>query len=302
MRGLRKVSVAVSAFALAAMLGGCGGDHTTPQSNPPSSGTPLLPSVERDNAIADQVPAKIRSTGKMTVGINVPYEPNEFVDRTGTLVGFDVDLMNSIGTVLGVVPDFRRSKFAALITDIPKGRYDLAISSITDNSRREKSMDFVTYFNAGVSWASRAGDLVDPSEACGKRVVVKAGTVADRVDVSARSDACKAQGRKEIVVIGVGDQDEVTRTLLSGKADAMAADSPLVAYQVKQSSGQLVLAPGVFLSQPYGIAFEKGSALVEPVRAALQSLMDSGEYQRIARKWGVENGTIPSALINGAYG
>lgn len=133
-------------------------------------------------------------------------------------------------------------------------------------------------------------------------MAVKTGTVADRVDVDARSRSCVANGRKAIVVVRAADQDEVRTILLSGRADAMAADSPIAAYQVKESDGALVLAPGVFLSQPYGIAFAKNSKLVEPVRAAVQSLMDSGQYLRIAQKWGVDNGTIPSAVVNGAYG
>lgn len=262
----------------------------------------VTPTVERDDSIAALVPATVRKTGKIRVAVNVPYEPNEFLDRSGKLVGFDIDLMNAIGTVMGVRPEYVRVGFPTLITQTPKGRYDAAISSLTDNLDREQTMDFVTYFSAGVSWASKASNPVDPDDACGKRVVVKNGTVAQRVDVTSRSRKCTTTGRKPIVVVPVDDQDAVAPTLTAGKADAMAADSPIVAYEVKNSKGELTLAPGVFYSQPYGIAFKKGSSLVEPVRAALQSLMDSGEYERIAQTWGITNGTIPSAVVNGAYG
>lgn len=298
-----KVAVLAVVVPTVLALGGCGGDTSAGSSSTSSSmtSTSATPTVERDEALAAAVPAKIRSRGALTVGINVPYEPNEFLDDSGKLVGFDVDLIGAIGTVLGLKPQFARSTFGALLAGVPKGRYDVAISSITDTAQREKAMDFVTYFNAGISWASTAGKVVDPDDACGKRVAVKRGTVAQRVDVAGRSKACIAKGRKAIVVVPVDDQDAVLETLTAGRADAMAADSPIVAYEVDKSNGALVLAPGVFLSQPYGIAVEKNSPLVEPVRGALQSLMDSGEYQRIAEKWGVDNGTIPTAIINGAH-
>lgn len=303
MRRQLKIAVLALAVSSALTVGACGSDPAdTVSSSAPSStaATSVPPTVERDDALAATVPEAIRSTGTLTVGINVPYEPNEFLDGSGKLVGFDVDLMDAIGTVLGLKPQFQRRTFAALLAGVPKGRYDLAISSITDTAQREKVMDFVTYFNAGVSWASRAGNVVDPDDACGKRVAVKRGTVAQRVDVAGRSKACVAGGRKAIIVVPAEDQDAAVETLVAGKADALAADSPIVAYEVDRSNGALVLAPGVFLSQPYGIAFEKNSPLIEPVRGALQSLMDSGAYQRIAEKWGVDNGTVPTAIINGA--
>lgn len=307
MGGIRKLRTSAAVLAVVGMafgVAGCGssGDPVVESSTKSSTSTPATTTIARDDALASLLPEALRTSGTMTVGTNVPYEPNEFLDRSGRLVGFDIDLMNAVGQVLGVRPDYQRMAFASMLDKVSDGGVDAAISSITDTSEREKSMDFVTYFNSGVSWASRTNDQVTPGDACGKRVVVKAGTVADRVDVAARSKACTSKGDKLITVVRVADQDAVAPTLQAGKADAMAADYEVTAYEVKKAGGALTLAPGVFLSQPYGIALKKGSPLVEPIRGAVQSLMDSGDYQRIADKWGVGAGTIPGALVNGSYG
>ena len=42
------------------------------------------------------MPEAIKSSGKLIVGVNIPYAPNEFKDPSGKIVGFDVDLMNAI--------------------------------------------------------------------------------------------------------------------------------------------------------------------------------------------------------------
>ncbi|WP_306326675.1 transporter substrate-binding domain-containing protein [Streptomyces venezuelae] len=50
-----------------------------------------------------------------------------------------------------------------------------------------------------------------------------------------------------------------------------------------------------------GIGISKDQAgLKEAVRAALQSLMDDGSYQKILGKYRVPNIAIPKATVNGA--
>ena len=47
-------------------------------------------------AIAATLPAEIRDSGRLTVGVNVPYAPNEFKNSAGDIVGFDVDLIHAV--------------------------------------------------------------------------------------------------------------------------------------------------------------------------------------------------------------
>ena len=71
--------------------------------------------------IAATVPEDIRSTGRLIIGVNVPYAPNEFKDASGAIVGFDVDLMNAITRTLGLVPEYRETPFDAIIPSV-RGR------------------------------------------------------------------------------------------------------------------------------------------------------------------------------------
>ena len=78
------------------------------------------------------------------------------------------------------------------------------------------------------------------------------------------------------------------------------ADSPVAAYQVKQSGGQFKLVGTPYGTAPYGIAIPKDSGLAEPVLAAVKQLISDGQYKTILTKWGIEAGAISDPVINGA--
>jgi polar amino acid transport system substrate-binding protein len=78
------------------------------------------------------------------------------------------------------------------------------------------------------------------------------------------------------------------------------ADSPVAAYQVKQSGGTFKLSGKPYGTAPYGIAIPKNSGMAAPVQAALKHLIANGTYLRILTRWGVQDGAITNPVINGA--
>ena len=251
-------------------------------------------------SIAATLPDGIRSSGRLIVGVNIPYAPNEFRDGYGQLVGFDVDLMNAVTRVLGVTPEYREVDFNTILPSVGSGDFDIGMSSVTDTDERERLVDFVTYFRAGTLWAQRPGPPIDPGHACGLRVGVTTGVIQQTDELPHKSDACVAAGLPPIESVVFERQDDLTTALLAGHVDAMSADSPVTGFAIKTSGGALVPAGDVFDAAPYGYPVRKGSPLAESVRQALEHLMKSGEYRTIATLWGVERGTIDRPVINGA--
>lgn len=262
----------------------------------------VVPSVTQQTAVANVLPAKIKAAGKLVVAVNVPYAPNEYKNSAGKIVGFDVDLMDATAKVLGLKATYREASFDKIVPAVKAGTYDVGMSSFTDNKEREKTVDFVTYFNAGTQWASAKGKAVDPNNACGIKVAVQATTVQDTDDIPARSKKCLAAKKKAIKKLKFQSQAEATNALVLGKVNAMAADSPVTAYAVKQAGGKIALSGPIYDAAPYGWAVAKGSKLSTAMQKALQSLISSGTYDKICKKWGVDAGEIKTAEINGATG
>jgi ABC-type amino acid transport substrate-binding protein/predicted Ser/Thr protein kinase len=302
----RRALAVASAVVLVAALGtfgvlqwrGRGGD-TRPASVAETTATPVAaPGAVPE--LAATVPEDIRKTGRLLIGVNVPYAPNEFKDTSGQIVGFDVDLMNAVARTLGLVPDYRETGFEAIIPSIRAGDFNVGMSSFTDTKDREGSADFVTYFEAGTLWAQKAGAGVDPNNACGLRIGVQYATIQETEEIPAKSQACTEAGNAAIDKVVYVSQDDLNAALVAGEVDAMSADSPATGFAVKTSGGALEPAGEIFDTAPYGWPVAKGSGLAEPLRQALEHLMRTGEYKTIATMWGVEKGIIDKPAINGA--
>jgi ABC-type amino acid transport substrate-binding protein len=246
------------------------------------------------------VPEDIRKSGRLVIGVNVPYAPNEFKNSSGEIVGFDVDLMNAVAKTLGLTPDYRETAFESIMPSVSSGSFNAGMSSFTDTKEREADVDFVTYFQAGTLWAQRAGSTVDPDAACGLKIGVTYASIQETEEVPAKSDQCVAAGVSPIDKVVYTRQDDLTAALIAGEVEAMAADSPVTGFAVKLSGGQLAPAGEIFDTAPYGWPVAKGSGLAESLRRALEHLMQTGEYKTIATMWGVEKGMIDKPVINGA--
>jgi ABC-type amino acid transport substrate-binding protein len=129
---------------------------------------------------------------------------------------------------------------------------------------------------------------------------VKYASVQETVEVPAKSDQCVAAGVSPIEKVVYTRQDDLTAALIAGDVEAMAADSPVTGFAVKLSGGALEPAGEIFDTAPYGWPVAKGSGLAEPLRRALEHVMQTGEYKTVATMWGVEKGMIDQPVINGA--
>jgi polar amino acid transport system substrate-binding protein len=255
--------------------------------------------VSKDSSLASSVGTGVKIPGKMVVGVNVPYSPNEF-KQGGKIVGFDVDLLDATAKVLGLTTEYREAGFDKIVPAVEGGTYDIGMSSFTDNKDREKTVDFVTYFRAGYLWAAPKGKTVDPTNACGLTVAAQSDTTEQLDELPALSKQCTDAGKKAIKVLSYGSQADATNAVVLGKADAMSADSPVTAYAIKQNSDKLVQAGDIREAAPYGWPIKKGSPLVQAMQKAVQKLMDDGTYHKICTKWGVQSGEIKTAEINAA--
>lgn len=295
-RALALTAVATTALALSA----CGSDSLT-QDSGSSSSTSAVATSGPDEALVAKLPAKIKSAGKIVVGTDASYAPSEFLDADGkTVKGFDVDLFNAVAAKFGVTVDWQPAKFDSIIAGVQGGKYDMGVSSFTINDDRKKVVNMVSYFNAGTQWAAASGNPknVDPAKPCGLNVAVQQGTVQQEEDLPPKEAACKAEGKPINVLVYEG-QDEATAAVATGKADAMLADSPVVAYAVQQSGGKLEAAGEIYDAAPYGYVVPKDQAdFAQALADALKALDASGDYKTILKNWGVDAGAISDFAVN----
>ena len=299
-RTLRRVAWPAVLSAAVLGLAACGdGNDATTTAAKPSAATRTTATINED--VAALVPAKVKAKGTLTVAADATYAPNEFIGSDGkTVEGTDADLASALATVMGLTAKVVNASFDSIIPSLEGHKYDLGMSSFTDTKEREKVVDFVTYFSAGTSFFTQADggpDVTTLADLCGEKVSVEKGTTqAD--DATAQAKKCAA-GQKATVLV-FPDQNAANLALSSGRATVGMADTPVAAYQVKQSQGQFKLSGESYGTAPYGIAIPKDTDLEQAVLAGVKELMKDGTYLAILRKWGIETGAIDNPTINGA--
>jgi polar amino acid transport system substrate-binding protein len=300
---MRKLVAAIGALVLVlGVLSGCGSSSS---SSSTASGSTASSTPSVDSSLAAQLPAAIKSKGTLNVATEAQYAPNEFIAPDGhTVIGMDAELMDAIASTLGLKAKLINSDFETIIPGLAAGRYDLGISSFTDTKEREKTVDFVDYFEAGISFYAKSSanpGVSTVADLCGKTVAAEKGTV-ETEESEAQSKKCTKEGKKSVTTLSFPGQNAVNLAVSSGRAELGMADSPVADYQVKQSNGGFKLIGKEYEVAPYGIAIPKKSGMTQPVLGAVKALIADGTYAKILAKWGLQSGAITAPKVNGAIG
>ena len=103
-------------LAVALVAAGCGEKSDTGGGSTATTSA-AAPSV--DEALAAKVPDAVKSDGKLVIGTDSSYPPNEFLDTDGkTVIGWDVDLFNAVAAKLGLKTEWQSAVFDAIIPGI----------------------------------------------------------------------------------------------------------------------------------------------------------------------------------------
>ncbi len=266
----------------------------------------ILTAVKVDSALAAKVPAAIKSAGTLKVGSNVQSPPNNFYAADGTtVVGYEKDLMTAIAAQLGLKVTYSDMAFASLITSLAANRIDVTIAGTNDNKTRQQKIDFVDYFNSGITIMVQKGNptgIKSSADLCGKSIAVVTGTSQEDF-ASAESTTCTNDGKKALQVTATDSDSQNQTQLRTGRVAAILNDLPSAVY-ISRTAGdgkyfQVVNQPPVD-GAPYGIGVSKtNSALTGAIQGSLQKLIANGQYGAILKAWQVQSGAATKAVING---
>lgn len=215
------------------------------------------------------------------VGTNAEYQPFEFVDENGKVVGFDVDLVNEIGKRAGFKPEFVNTKWDGIFVALANGEFSTVASAVTITDERKKTIDFSDpYFNAGQAIAVKADNttITGPDNLTeGVKVGVQLGTTGDIWLTEHTKADVKRFDENTLAVQALG----------AGDVDAVVADSPTLADIVRKSPDlKLKVVGQPFTEELYGIGIRKGQdELKANINKALADMKKDGTYDTIYNTW-----------------
>ncbi len=307
-----------AALSAALLLSACGGGNDASAGSGSDEGegssdsavpdtSAIVDGVTEDPAIAGALPAVLSTDGTLVIGSNVQSPPNNFYAEDGsTPVGFEVDLITSIGRKLGLEVEYQDMAFDSLITSLQSGRVDATIAGMNDTAERQEAIDFVDYFTSGITIMVQAGNPAEigaSEDLCGKKIAVVQGTTQEAF-AAEQTTKCEAAGDPALDVTSTPSDSQNQTQLRTGRVDAILNDLPTAVY-ISKTAGDgkyfETVDQAPINGGPYGIGINKDQRdLSSAVQQALQALIDDGTYTEILEAWDVTTGALDKATVNGA--
>lgn len=225
--------------------------------------------------------ATVKARGTLKIALEGVYPPFNYKDaKTGELLGYDVDVAKLVASRLGLKPEFVTTEWAGILAGLASGKYDVIVSQVTIQPKRELAFDFSTpyTYSAPQLIQHRDDKTVYASLAAlkGKKVGVGQGSVFEM----------QAKAAGGIDVRGYPGAPENLRDLAVGRIDAALNDSLMTAYLLKTSDLPIRAGAKVGAVERCGIPFKKGNpefkAAINQVLAAAAA---DGSLRAIAVKW-----------------
>ncbi len=229
-----------------------------------------------------------------TVGYTI-YEPMNYEDETGKLVGYDTELAEAVFGNLGYKVVFKLIDWDQKYTELNSGAITCIWNGFTANTAdddgvaRADKVDFSYNYMGNkqviVAKADLAADIADEKSLSGKVGAVENSSAGDTYLTKELEGAIKK---------GVTSQLDAMKELSMGAVAFAVVDEQLAkTYVGKGDYAGLAIAEKVYSdAEYYAIGFKKGSELTANVNAQLEKLGADGTIAKLAEKYGVSNTAI----------
>jgi polar amino acid transport system substrate-binding protein len=224
----------------------------------------------------------------VTVVTENAYPPLQFVDpKTGEAKGWEYDAMNEIAKRLNFKLEVKNTSWDAMIQAVSDGQYDVGMTGITIKEERKAKVDFSEPYMRSQQFMlvradeTRFTDAKSFGEFKDGLVGAQAGTTPFYTAVYEVLDGNEQNPRiKLFETFGASVQ-----ALKSGDVDVVLTDGTAGKGYVDASGGALKLTGGPLGTEDFGFIFAKGSDLVAPVNAAIESMKADGTIDALNKKW-----------------
>jgi polar amino acid transport system substrate-binding protein len=221
----------------------------------------------------------------LRVGAAVPDPPFNGMPGGG---GLDIDLINAIGSALGVAVemiDYGGADFNGIFGGLDTGSYDCVIAGTTVTPERERKATFAApYLISGQSLAvntDRLRNVRSIDDLTGLTIGVQRGNTSQPIaeDLVARGKAAAVR------LYAYGDVRKALADLSSGACDAFMKLGPVLTELVRDAPDVEVVQRGIS-REPIAIAVGLGDdARLARISEAQAGLEAEGTLQAIRRKW-----------------
>lgn len=252
----------------ASLLTACGG-------TPPAADA--APSAESDQSLQ-----YIQDKGSLTLGLDDQLPPMGFLDESGKIVGFDIDVAEKVCEKLGVKLETQAINWDSKQMELDTKSIDCIWNGLSWSEDRAEAMSLsVPYLKNHMVLVVPEGTAYQAvDDLADKTIALQSGSTAQE----AYDAETRLSGKTEMV--GMENNMLCLIDVESGASDAALMDETVANYLIETGGKKLRVMEDFLYEEDYVIGFRKGeTALTEAVNNALSELAADGTLGEISTKW-----------------
>ncbi len=274
---MRRATVLVAALLTAATLSACSSSKNSSSKNTAASSGGAAGSSTSAGS------AGLMKPGTLTVGMNLQFKPEMYLDANNKPAGYDVDLLNKLAASMGAKLDIVNLDFEGLIPGLQSKKFDMVSVGFTATDVRKKVIDFtreyVPYTSVlAVRQSDNSPAKIDTYNKKGITITALQGSSGEQLAKKTFPNA---------TVKGFGQQNAALLEVATGRAQGSVLEDYILAQFQKSNPNQLKVAQ---LPQPLALGYgswavQKGnSALVGTLNGFLCKAQTDGTLAQLYKK------------------
>jgi polar amino acid transport system substrate-binding protein len=279
---MKKALILTLAAALALALAACGGSQSADEQEADATVSDASATETESEAPAEDDLAYIQGKGTLVIGIT-EYEPMNYYDESGALVGFDTEFAEAVCAKLNLAPEFTIINWDTKETELKSKNIDCIWNGLTVTEERRANMAFSESYlrneQVVVVRAADADKYADAANLAGASLVAEAESAGESAIAADISEASYT---------AVTSQASALLEVKAGTADAAVIDYTMAEAMTGPGSdyADLSVLENVNLTdEEYAIGFRTDSTAVAAFDAIIAELRSDGTLDGIAEKY-----------------
>lgn len=225
------------------------------------------------------------------------YPPFSYIDDSGEVVGFDIDISKEIAKRLGVEYKVETPSWEIIVAGNWNGRWDICVCSMTPTAERAQVLDFVNEYYESPAVIAVNVDNTDINSAAdlnGKKVGAQAGTTYEKyVQKALVIDIPGAKPVEypfaEANVVPYDSEDTAFQDLALGtgkRLDAIVSNYLTTIDRVKANPDKFKIVGDSLYGELIWVAVDKGDPEWQAkIKEIFKAMEADGTLKAISEKW-----------------
>ncbi|TOY84311.1 amino acid ABC transporter substrate-binding protein [Levilactobacillus brevis] len=240
--------------------------------------------------------SKVKQQKKVVVGLDDSFVPMGFRQKSGKLVGYDIDLARAVFKLYGIKVDFQTIDWNMNVTELHNGTIDLIWNGFSITPQRQKQAAFSdTYlYNDQVLVTLKKNKINSFADMQGKVLGAQTGSSgANDIDTYPKLLKNRIKNHEAVTY------DSFTNAFIDlnvGRIQGLLIDSTYANYYIKHQAHpeNYRVTTGALPKEKFAVGMRKGDVTMRhKISAGLKQLAANGTLKKINEKWFGSNVDTP---------